>query len=82
MSKKPDDETPEAEASQNPEHSVIRFLERKTGEAPRVNLREEDSASVSAPGPTFARASRLACWKVIRRMKSPVPSAPCERAQP
>ncbi len=38
-----------ADASPGPANSVIRFLEAKTGEAPRVNLRDEDSASVSAP---------------------------------
>jgi len=31
------------------EHSVVQFLRKKTGEAPQVTLREEDSAAVSAP---------------------------------
>ena len=35
--------------ARNPGNSVIRFLQEKTGEAPRVTLRDEDSASVSAP---------------------------------
>ena len=39
----------DAIAARGPENSVIRFLEQKTGDAPRVTLREEDSASVSAP---------------------------------
>ena len=36
-------------ASEVPGNSVLRFLEGKVGEAPRVNLRDEDSATVSAP---------------------------------
>ena len=41
------DTTPRS--SPRPENSVIRFLEAKTGNAPRVSLLDEDSASVSAP---------------------------------
>jgi len=44
-----EDEPRDGDAVRVPEHSVIRFLERKTGEAPRVSLREEESASISAP---------------------------------
>ena len=43
--KKPQDE----QVVQGEQHSIIRFLESKTGEAPRVSLRDEESASVSAP---------------------------------
>jgi len=37
------------EIRQDAGHSVLQFLERKTGEAPRITLREEDSAAVSSP---------------------------------
>jgi len=38
-----------AGAPEEPGNSVLRFLEQKVGEAPHVNLRDEDSATVSAP---------------------------------
>ena len=44
-----DDQRKSPESLSENGNSVIRFLEAKTGDAPRVNLREEDSASVSAP---------------------------------
>ena len=50
--------------------------------AMRCASRPSNLASVSAVGPTCSSASRLAVWKVMRRMKSPIPSAPCARAQP
>ncbi|TDJ74537.1 MAG: serine/threonine-protein kinase [Planctomycetota bacterium] len=53
MSEVPGDEQRDVgddeKAARRPENSVIQFLERKTGAAPRVTLREEDSASVAAP---------------------------------
>jgi tetratricopeptide (TPR) repeat protein/tRNA A-37 threonylcarbamoyl transferase component Bud32 len=49
MSRVPGNEPEDPQATHGTQHSVIRFLEQKIGEAPRVNLREEDSASVSAP---------------------------------
>jgi len=52
MSEAPANEPPHTSgqsAAPSPGNSVIRFLAEKTGEAPRVALRDEDSASVASP---------------------------------
>ena len=52
-----DDSTP---PTPPPANSVIQFIEQKTGEAPRVALRAEDSANVSAPVIDATSAEKLA----------------------
>ena len=47
-----------------------------------VGFQAFDLGQLLRAGPTVARASRLAFCRVMRRMKSPVPSAPWERDQP
>ena len=52
MTEVPENPSPRAfgeRSTLSPGNSVIRFLAAKTGEAPRVSLRDEDSATVASP---------------------------------